>query len=134
MIANARQGRDDELDNDDQDSYELKRKFQSTQHEYDNDEISENGIADLEDYVEKQMEEDSDNEDEDGVDPMEKAKAEAKADILSDAFKAASKFATSFSFDVHGGKSAQFDLQVSTSVMWEARIWRSVTDPTPGHA
>jgi len=110
-----RRGRDDELDNDDEDSGELKRKFQSVQHEYGADDESENGIGDLEDYVEKQMDDNDapDDGDEDGVAPLARAQAEAKADLLAEAFKAAAKYATSFSFDVHGGKSAQFDLQVS---------------------
>jgi hypothetical protein len=33
---------------------------------------------------------------------------------LSEAFKKWCKYATSFSFDNHGGRSAQFDLEVST--------------------
>ena len=47
------------------------------------------------------------------VDATEKAQADVRADLLSETFKIAAKYATSFSFDVHGGKSAQFNLEVS---------------------
>jgi DNA-directed RNA polymerase I subunit RPA1 len=128
----TRRGRDDELDeNDDMDAGQAKRLNQARPHEYDDDEAEgihgANGLADLEDYVERQLEED-DDEDEEGVvkkrrsqnddegmdiDAGEKAAKDAQADLLADTFKTGAKYATSFSFDVHGGKSAQFDLEVS---------------------
>ena len=117
----GRKGQDDELDDDDGDAYQAKRQAQARQHEYEEDD-ADSGVADLEDFVERQLEEhDADGEllangDPDEameVDATEKAEAEAKADVLSETFKAANKYATSFSFDLHGGHSAQFDLEVS---------------------
>ena len=105
-----RRGRDDELEDDDGDAGQAKRHAQATQHEYEEDERSDDGIADMEDYVERNLENDDEDEEMD-VDPTEKAQADAKADLLADTFKAGSKYATSFSFDVHGGRSAQFDLE-----------------------
>ncbi|WVR06374.1 hypothetical protein IAU60_003405 [Kwoniella sp. DSM 27419] len=106
----TRRGRDDELDNDDEDSYQLKRTAQARQHEYEEDSNADSGIADLEDFVEKEMEED-DNEDDMAGDAIDKAKRDQKADDLAELFKLASKYSTTFSFDLHGGKSAQFDLE-----------------------
>ena len=107
----TRRGRDDELDDEDEDAGQLKRARQSRQHEYeDEDQNSAADIADLEDNVERLMEDDDDEEAID-TDPTEKAQADAKADRLGEAFKAASKYAMSFSFDLHGGKTAQFDLE-----------------------
>ncbi|WVQ96644.1 hypothetical protein IAU59_003749 [Kwoniella sp. CBS 9459] len=105
-----RRGRDDELDNDDDDSYQLKRAAQGRQHEYEEDSNADSGIADLEDFVEKEME---DMVEDEGIveDAAEKARKDEKADDLAELFKLASKYASTFSFDVHGGKSAQFDLE-----------------------
>ncbi|WRT67829.1 uncharacterized protein IL334_004803 [Kwoniella shivajii] len=113
-----RRGRDDELDDDDEDSYQLKRTQQSRQHEYEEDSQADSGIADLEDFVEKELnngEGDDDDGDEDGdintEDAIEKARKNQKADDLAELFKLGSKYATTFSFDDHSGKSAQFDLE-----------------------
>ena len=131
--AAGRRGRDDELDNDDGDAYQLKRQAQARQHEYEADDGSESGIADLEDYVEQQMSDDEEDgrkkptaEGDEGmdIDANEKAQADAKADALAETFRLASKYATSFSFDVHGGKSAQFDLEVSLR-LWTADLTSS---------
>jgi DNA-directed RNA polymerase I subunit RPA1 len=111
----GRRGRDDELDNDDGDAGQLKRQAQSHQHEYEADEDVDH-VEDLEDFVERQGvvdEERDDDEEGMDVDAGDKAEADAKADMLADTFKTASKYASDFSFDVHGGKSAQFDLEVS---------------------
>jgi DNA-directed RNA polymerase I subunit RPA1 len=109
--TNQRRGRDDELDDDDGDAYQAKRAQQTRQLDYEDDEDAESGIADYEDYVER----DAGGEEEEGVDkdPMEKAQIDQEADLLSEAFKKWCKYATSFSFDNHGGRSAQFDLEVS---------------------
>jgi len=120
----GRRGRDDELDDDDGDTYQAKRQAQARQHEYEEDDGADSGIADLEDYVEQHLAEDiedaapkrtvkRDADEEMDVDATEKAQADARADLLSETFKLAVKYATSFSFDVLGGKSAQFDLEVS---------------------
>ena len=113
--TSARRGRDDELDDDDNDAGQAKRAKQATQHEYEDDEAPEGDIADMEDYVERQLQEDREEEDEEDVsiDPKDKAKKDEQADHLAETFKAAAKYATNFSFDQHGGKSAQFDLEVS---------------------
>lgn len=108
-----RRGRDDELDNDDEDSYQLKRAAQAKQHEYEADSDVDSGVADLEDFVEKELEEDDEEDVEDNA--AEKAKKDQKADDWAELFKLASKYATTFSFDGHSGKSAQFDLEVSTA-------------------
>lgn len=110
-----RRGRDDELDDDDGDAYQAKRQQQSRQLEYEDDDEAEPGIADYEDYVERgtgAADLDADDEEMD-ADAMEKAQKDQAADLLSEAFKKWCKFATSFSFDTHGGRSAQFDLEVS---------------------
>ena len=114
--SGARRGKDDELDDDDNDAGQAKRAAQAVQHEYEEDDRDHGDIADMEDYLERQLEEADDEGGDDeamDVDAGEKAAADAKADVLSETFKKASKYATSFSFDVHGGKSAQFDLEVS---------------------
>ncbi|KAL0255697.1 hypothetical protein I308_100504 [Cryptococcus tetragattii IND107] len=108
-----RRGRDDELDNDDEDSYQLKRAAQAKQHEYEADSDADSGVADLEDFVEKELEEDDEEAVED--DATEKAKKDQKADDWAELFKLASKYATTFSFDGHSGKSAQFDLEFPAS-------------------
>jgi DNA-directed RNA polymerase I subunit RPA1 len=111
-VTNQRRGRDDELDDDDGDAYQAKRQQQTRQLDYEDDDDAESGIADYEDYVERGADA------EDGVDggiekdPMEKAQIDQEADLLSEAFKKWCKYATSFSFDNHGGRSAQFDLEV----------------------
>lgn len=112
--SGPRRGRDDELDDDDNDAGQAKRAKQGAQHEYEEDELPEGDIADYEDYVEKHLEtvDREDDEEDMDVDPALKAERDKQADILADTFKAASKYATSFSFDQHGGKSAQFDLEV----------------------
>jgi DNA-directed RNA polymerase I subunit RPA1 len=130
----GRRGRDDELDdelgNDDGDAGQLKRQAQSRQHEYEADEDADD-IQDMEDFIEQQGAVDDiqgkkrrlsaaghEEDDEEGmdVDAANKAEADAKADMLAETFKTASKYASDFSFDVHGGKSAQFDLEVSLAL------------------
>jgi DNA-directed RNA polymerase I subunit RPA1 len=113
--TNQRRGRDDELDDDDGDAYQAKRAQQTRQLDYEDDDDAESGIADYEDYVERDTGAEGD---EDGLekDPMEKAQIDQEADLLSEAFKKWCKYATSFSFDNHGGRSAQFDLEVSPSL------------------
>ncbi len=119
--AVGRSGRDDELDDDDGDAYQAKRQAQARQHEYEADDDADSGIADLEDFVEQRLAEDEEepgrrmngDAEEMDVDATEKAQADVRADLLSETFKIAAKYATSFSFDVHGGKSAQFNLEVS---------------------
>jgi DNA-directed RNA polymerase I subunit RPA1 len=109
------------LDDDDGDAYQAKRAQQTRQLDYEDDEDAESGIADYEDYVER----DAGGEDEEGVekDPMEKAQIDQEADLLSEAFKKWCKYATSFSFDNHGGRSAQFDLEVSlTPILDSAKL------------
>jgi len=115
--TNQRRGRDDELDDDDGDAYQAKRQQQTRQLDYEDDEDAESGIADYEDYVER----DAGGEDEEGVekDPMEKAQIDQEADLLSEAFKKWCKYATSFSFDNHGGRSAQFDLEVGFTLIFD---------------
>ena len=121
----GRRVRDDELDDDDGDAYQAKRQAQARQHEYEDDDNEDSGIADLEDHVEQRVAGDDEHdamrieragEDADetmDVDATEKAQADARADLLRDQFILLAKYATSFSFDVHGGQSAQFDLEVS---------------------
>lgn len=106
---NMRRGRDDELDDDDRDAYQLKREAQARQHEYEEDEREEGVIEDYEDYIERTADEEDIERD-----PMEKAQEDAHSDALQDTFKKLCKYATTFSFDTHNGKSAQFDLEVST--------------------
>ena len=110
--TNQRRGRDDELDDDDGDAYQAKRAQQTRQLDYEDDDDAESGIADYEDYVERDTGAEGDEE---GLekDPMEKAQIDQEADLLSEAFKKWCKYATSFSFDNHGGRSAQFDIEVS---------------------
>ncbi|CAK9780803.1 beta and beta-prime subunits of DNA dependent RNA-polymerase [Cutaneotrichosporon oleaginosum] len=105
-----RRGKDDELDDDDddEDSGQLKRARQTRALEYEDDE-AEVGVQDLEDMIEGGAASDSDSEDED-EDAAAKAAWNAAADVLSEQFKRASKFATDFHFDPKG-KSAQFELQ-----------------------
>ncbi|WWC70704.1 uncharacterized protein I206_104655 [Kwoniella pini CBS 10737] len=106
-----RRGKDDELaEADDEDSYALKRTAQARQHEYEEDSNADSGIADLEDFVEQQIDHQDDDEDQ-VEDAAEKAKQNQKSDDLAELFKLASKYATTFSFDLHKGKSAQFDLE-----------------------
>ena len=113
----ARRGRDDELDDDDGDAYQAKRAKQAKQHEYEEDDEPVPDVADMEDYIEKQLEEDEEEEEEGmDIDAKEKAGKDQQADLLAETFKTASKYATSFSFDVHGGRSAQFDLEVRTAM------------------
>ncbi|ORX40060.1 hypothetical protein BD324DRAFT_254113 [Kockovaella imperatae] len=102
----ARRGRDDELDDDDMDAYQAKRTAQARQHEYEEDDRNEQ-VEDLEDYVERQFEDD----DEEDVDAGEKAETDARGDALLEAFKKGSKYATDLHFDSHKGKSAQFELE-----------------------
>lgn len=110
----TRSGRDDEIDDDDGDAYQAKRTAQARQHEYENDDADSGmGIADYEDYVEREM--DGDDEDDMEGDAMDKAQKDQVADRLGEIFKSGLKYATDFSFDVHGGKSAQFDLEVGSS-------------------
>lgn len=114
--TNQRRGRDDELDDDDGDAYQAKRAQQTRQLDYEDDDDAESVVADYEDYVERDA---GGGEDEEGVkkDPMEKAQIDQEADLLSEAFKKWCKYATSFSFDNHGGRSAQFDLEVSRHLL-----------------
>jgi DNA-directed RNA polymerase I subunit RPA1 len=116
--TNQRRGRDDELDDDDGDAYQAKRQQQTRQLDYEDDDDAESGIADYEDYVERDA---GGEAEEEGLekDPMEKAQIDQEADLLSEAFKKWCKYATSFSFDNHGGRSAQFDLEVSLLVAHE---------------
>ena len=112
----ARRGRDDELDDDDNDAYQAKRTAQARQHEYEADDADDGVVEDLEDYVERQFEEDAEENDDPEalqVDAEQKAETEAKAEILLDAFKKGSKYATDLHFDHHNGRSAQFELEVS---------------------
>jgi DNA-directed RNA polymerase I subunit RPA1 len=104
----GRRGRDDELEDDDEDAGQLKRVRQARQHEYEDDD-AESVVVDLEDNVERLIEDDE--EDMEDADPAAKASADAQADLLAETFKKAAKYATSFSFDGHYGKSAQFDLE-----------------------
>ena len=115
---NRRRGRDDELDDDDGDAYQAKRQQQTRQLDYEDDDDNDSGIADYEDYVERGPGANAGDvvgDDEEGLDgdAMEKAAKDQAADLLSEAFKKWCKYATSFSFDNHGGRSAQFDLEVS---------------------
>ncbi|WVO12596.1 hypothetical protein L204_100201 [Cryptococcus depauperatus] len=103
-----RRGRDDELDDDDEDSYQLKRAAQAKQHEYEEESDAASDAADLEDFVEKELENDDGEIENDAV---EKAQKDQKADDLAELFKLSSKYASTFSFDNHAGKSAQFDLE-----------------------
>ncbi|EIW73557.1 hypothetical protein TREMEDRAFT_26611 [Tremella mesenterica DSM 1558] len=119
-VPTIRKGRDDELDNDDEDSYQIKRQNQGRQHEYEEDDSnSDSGIGDLEDFVERNMEEDDDEEEEDedlGIrDPKEKARKDQLTDTLQDEFKKVLPYATSVNFDVHSGKSAQFDMEFAAN-------------------
>jgi DNA-directed RNA polymerase I subunit RPA1 len=111
--TNQRRGRDDELDDDDGDAYQAKRQQQTRQLDYEDDDDAESGIADYEDYVERGAEGEAEADDGLDKDPMEKAQIDQEADLLGEAFKKWCKYATSFSFDNHGGRSAQFDLEVS---------------------
>jgi DNA-directed RNA polymerase I subunit RPA1 len=108
-----RVGRDEELD-DDGDAYEMKRKAQAEQiATYDADE------RDEEDILAARMEEDSDDEDDGDTkvgDAVEKAKDEQRIEDVGEYFKLASKYATTFSFDLVHGRSCQFDLEVSRAV------------------
>ncbi|BEI90820.1 uncharacterized protein CcaverHIS019_0308900 [Cutaneotrichosporon cavernicola] len=103
-----RRGRDDELDDDDEDSGQLKRARQARALEYEDDD-EETGVQDLEDIIEAGQESESDDEDEED-DAATKAAWDAAADVLAEQFKRASKYATDFHFDSRG-KSAQFELQ-----------------------
>lgn len=107
-----RRGRDEDLgiDDDDGDAGQDKRTRQAKQHEYEEDE-TENRLADLEDNIERLIDEDEEEEEGLDIDPAEKAANDAEADALADVFKLAAKYATSFSFDTVNGKSAEFDLQ-----------------------
>jgi DNA-directed RNA polymerase I subunit RPA1 len=112
--SQGRRGRDDELDDDDNDAGQAKRARQNTQHEYEEDDAMGPGLKDMEDYVERELEEDEQDEEEAmDIDPAHKAAQDRLADQLADTFKQAAKYATSFSFDSHTGRSAQFDLEVS---------------------
>lgn len=116
--SGKRRGRDDELDeveqeDDDGDAGQAKRHAQANAPEYDEEERDQD-IGDLEDNVEALMDEDAD--DDLDVDPEQKARDDEAADVLSDAFKTGSKWATSFSFDTINGKSAQFDLEFAASM------------------
>ncbi len=120
-----RAGRDEELD-DDGDAYEMKRKLQSEQvtgYESDEDEDL-GGEMDEEDILANRVDALGEDEDEDGdgyeVDGQggeEKAKAKAKDDQdleeIGEMFKTVSKYATNFSFDLKGGLSCEFELEVS---------------------
>ena len=117
----ARRGRDDELEDDDNDAYQAKRTAQARHHEYEADE-AENGLGeDLEDYVERQFQE-AEEEDDDPealeIDAEQKAETEAKGEILLEAFKKGSKYATDLHFDHHNGRSAQFELEVGENDAW----------------
>ncbi|KAL7423169.1 hypothetical protein Q5752_002469 [Cryptotrichosporon argae] len=120
--APRRAGRDDELDDDDDDgdAGELKRRAQGRTHEYE-DEDDEGGAGaarDLEDVVERESDDGSDDDD-DAVNAdaaAHKARADAQADALAELFKLQSKYATSFSFDAHAAQSAQFDLEFPGSM------------------
>jgi DNA-directed RNA polymerase I subunit RPA1 len=111
-----RRGRDDELDDDDGDAYQAKRQQQTRQLDYEDDDDNDSGIADYEDYVERGAGGGAGDDmgEEEGLegDAMAKAAKDQAADLLSDAFRKWCKYATSFSFDNHGGRSAQFDLEV----------------------
>lgn len=116
--GNRRKGRDDELDDDDGDAYQAKRQQQTRQLDYEDDDDNDSGIADYEDYVERGAGADVDADEEAlDTDAMEKAKKDQAADLLSEAFRKWCKFATSFSFDTHGGRSAQFDLEVRRTLL-----------------
>jgi DNA-directed RNA polymerase I subunit RPA1 len=110
-----RAGRDEELD-DDGDAYEMKRKSQSEQvATYESDNESEGDDLDEEDRLAARLEEDSEDEDveEGDSDAMAKARLDQHIEDVGDFFKTASKYATSFSFDLKNGRSCQFDLEVS---------------------
>ena len=130
---NRRRGRDDELDDDDGDAYQAKRQQQTRQLDYEDDDDNDSGIADYEDYVERGVPTtaggDADGDEEVDGDAMEKAAKDQAADILSDAFRKWCKYATSFSFDNHSGRSAQFDLEVSPSERYRAR-WTAQDERT----
>lgn len=110
-----RAGRDEEL-NDDGDAYEMKRKAQAEQiATYESDEEEDADERDEEDILAARVEEDSDNEDEEESkvgDAVEKAKDEQRIEDVGEYFKLASKYATTFSFDLVNGRSCQFDLEV----------------------
>lgn len=103
-----RRGRDDELDDDDEDSGQLKRARQQKALEYEDDE-EDAGLKDLEDIIEDDGSE-SESEDEEDDSAAAKAVSDALADRFAEQFKKASKYATDFNFDARG-KSAQFELQ-----------------------
>lgn len=108
-----RAGRDEELD-DDGDAYELKRKFQSEQVATYESDVESDGDVDEEDRLAAQIEQDSDVEDEvDDVEAAVKAKTDAYIEDVGEYFRLASKYATSFSFDINNGRSCQFDLEVN---------------------
>lgn len=110
-----RAGRDEELD-DDGDAYEMKRKAQAEQvATYESDEEDEEDLRDEEDILAARIEEDGDaeEEDEDATAAAKlKAATEQHVEDVGEYFKAASKYATSFSFDLKQGRSCQFDLEV----------------------
>jgi DNA-directed RNA polymerase I subunit RPA1 len=117
-----RAGRDEELD-DDGDAYEMKRKAQTEQiATYDSDEEEDNE-QDEEDILAARVEEDSDAEDE-GEGKTDEATTKAKNDQrmedVGEFFKLASRYATTFSFDLVNGKSCQFDLEVSADILHES--------------
>lgn len=109
--APARRGRDDELDDDDEDAGQLKRARQSKQHEYDEDEAEDAGVVDLEDIIERDGDDEGDSDDDMDGDAATKAALDRRADGFSELFMKAAKYATSFSFDSHNGASAEFDLE-----------------------
>lgn len=109
----VRRGRDNELDDDDEDAGQLKRAAQSKQHEYEDDEAANNAM-DLEDMIEAEaISEDEDSDDEGATAAARTAHAatNARSDALADAFATASRFGENFSFDTKHGKSAQFELE-----------------------
>jgi DNA-directed RNA polymerase I subunit RPA1 len=107
MEEAPRRGRDDELDDDDEDAGQLKRARQTRALEYEDDE-AETGVQDLEDIIEAGQ--DSDEEKDEDEDAAAKAAWDEASDALAEQFKRASKYATDFHFDA-AGKSAQFELQ-----------------------
>lgn len=118
-----RRGRDDELDDDDGDAYQAKRQQQTRQLDYEDDDDNDSGIADYEDYVERGDGDQGIDDEAIDTDATEKAQKDHAADLLSDGFKKLCKYATSFSFDTHGGRSAQFDLEVSPHHADHAGSW-----------
>ena len=109
-----RSGRDDELDDDEDDEDRTRSSFRRAALEYEDDDAA-TPERDLEDIIERLEDHDEADEELD-VSAVDKAQLDAKADLLSETFKLAvgERYCSNFSFDILGGKSAQFDLEVGS--------------------